>query len=111
MKDTISFDDLMKVDVRMGKVTSAEPIEGADRLIKLEVNFGEEIGTKTVASAIAHKGFTPEYMEGKTFPFVLNLEPRKIRGVLSEAMIMMSEDASGKYVSLENSAEPGSVVL
>lgn len=111
IKSEIQFDDLMKVDLRMGKVTASEKVEGADKLIKLEVFFGEEIGTKTIASAVADKGFTPENMLGKTFPFVLNMPPRKIRGVVSEGMIIMSEDSSGNLVELSNDAEPGSVVL
>ena len=115
MKDLINFEDLMKVDVRMGQVIEAEKVEGADRLIKMKVDFGEEIGTKIVVAAVAHKGVTESKLIKEVFPFVLNLEPRKIRGIESQAMILMAENSNGDYISLipgvDNEEIIGSKVL
>ena len=112
MKDIIDFGDLLKVDIRIGEVMTAEKVEKSDKLIKMTVFFGEEIGTRIVVSGIADKGFTPEDMITNKFPFVLNLTPRKMFGILSEAMIVMSENSEGNYNELSNAdATAGDIVL
>jgi len=89
--DQINFSDFEKVDIRMGTVVKAEVPEWSHWVIRLEVDLGEEIGTKTCFSGIM-KFFKPEDLEGKQFPFVVNLEPRKIGPdkELSEAMMIMA---------------------
>lgn len=87
----ISIDDFMKVDVRIGTVVKADVPEWSHWVMRIKVDFGEELGEKTCFSGIM-KFFKPEDLEGKQFPFVVNLEPRKIgpEKELSEAMMIMA---------------------
>ena len=85
----ISFDELQKVEIKIGKIRSAEKVEGADKLLKLVVSFGEE--ERQVVAGIA-TSYEPEEIIGKKSVFITNLEPAKIRGVESQAMIMVAED-------------------
>ncbi len=104
----ISFEDFMKLDIKIGKIKSAEKVEGADKLLKLTVDIGErEI---TLAAGIA-QFYNPEDIIGKEIPVLVNLKPRKIRGILSQGM-MLAADEDGKPVLLhpEKEVKPGSVV-
>lgn len=96
----ITFDDFEKVDIRMGTVVKAEVPEWSHWVIRLEVDLGEEIGTKKCFSGIM-KFFKLEDLEGKQFPFVVNLEPRKIgpEKELSEAMMIMSVPSESEDVA------------
>lgn len=89
--DNITFDDFEKVDIRIGTVIKADVPEWSHWVIRLEVDLGEELGTKKCFSGIM-KFFKPEDLEGKQFPFVVNLEPRKIGPdkEMSEAMMIMA---------------------
>lgn len=89
--DTISFDDFEKIDVRIGTVVKADVPEWSHWVIRMEVNFGPEIGMKKAFSGIM-KFFKPEELEGKQFPFVINLEPKTIgpEKETSEAMMVMA---------------------
>lgn len=102
IKNTIQFEDLGKLDIRLCKIVSCKKVENKDRLYELDIVIGNgENGpeTRKVVSAIADR-FTPEELIGVNFPFVLNLPPRKIAGIESEAMIVMSERKDGSYVKL-----------
>ncbi len=92
VKEAISFDDFMKLDVRVGEITSAEPVKKANKLLKLEVQVGKM--KRTVVSGIAEH-YKANEIVGARVSILLNLEPRKIRGVLSEGMILMAEDTNG----------------
>lgn len=81
----ISIDDFKKVEMRVGQVVAAEPVEGSDKLLKLLVNFGTE--ERQVISGIA-KFVQPAEIVGKKFAFATNLEPRQIMGLESQAMIL-----------------------
>ncbi|MCX6704180.1 MAG: tRNA-binding protein, partial [Candidatus Woesebacteria bacterium] len=85
------FDDFGKVDIRVGTVIKADVPEWSHWVIRMEVNFGPEIGKKKAFSGIM-KFFKPEDLTGKQFPFVVNLEPKKIgpERELSEAMMIMA---------------------
>lgn len=104
--DTISFDHFSKVDIRIGTVVKAEVPEWSHWVIRLEVDLGPEIGTKKAFSGIM-KFFKPEDLEGKQFPFVVNLEPKKIgpEHELSEVMMIMAtpspKASAGKAVLSE----------
>lgn len=89
--DSINFDDFSKLDIRIGTVTKAEVPEWSHWVIKLTVDFGKEIGIKTCFSGIM-KFFKPEELEGNQYPFVVNLEPKKIgpEGDFSECMMIMA---------------------
>jgi len=94
-KKEIQFDDFAKIDLRVGTITSAERIPKADKLLKLEVDMGTEV--RTICSGIAEH-FAPEEIVGKQVTVVANLAPRKMRGIVSNGMILMSENADGKLV-------------
>lgn len=94
--DLISFDDFSKVDIRMGTVTKADVPAWSHWVIRMEVDFGPEIGIKKAFSGIM-KFFKPEDLQGKQFPFVVNLEPKKIgpERELSEVMMIMVDPGEG----------------
>ncbi|MFO7828650.1 MAG: methionine--tRNA ligase [Bacteroidales bacterium] len=94
-KENITFDDFVKMDIRTGTILEAERVPKTDKLLKLKIDTG--IDQRTVVSGIAvdHK---PEDIIGKQVSILVNLEPRKIRGIVSQGMILMAEDASGKLV-------------
>lgn len=106
-KDTISFEDFTKLDIRVGKILAAEKVLKAKKLLKLLVDTG--IDKRTVVSGIAEH-YTAEEVIGKEVSILLNLAPRKIRGVESQGMILMAENAEGKlcFVSPEQSMNSGS---
>ena len=91
-KEAIQFDDFTKLDIRLGTILEAEKVEKADKLLKLLVDTG--IDKRTIVSGIAEH-YKPEDIVGKTVQVLLNLEPRKIRGIESQGMILMAEDAEG----------------
>ena len=89
----INFDDFLKVKMAVGKILSAEKLEKSPKLLKLSVDFGEA-NPRQVLSGIA-KTFAPEDLIGKSFAFVINLEPRQIMGMESQAMILAASDEQG----------------
>lgn len=109
VKEAIQFDDFAKLDLRIGTITSAEKVEKADKLLKLEVDLGFE--KRTIVSGIALH-FAPEDIVGKQVTVVANLAPRKMRGIESQGMILMAEDSAGKlhFMMPEGAVEPGSGV-
>ena len=93
LKAEIVFDDFAKIDLKVGTILSAEKVEKADKLLKLEVDMGFE--KRTIVSGIALH-FKPEDIVGKQVVVVANLAPRKMRGIESNGMILMAEDKEGK---------------
>ena len=93
MKDEITFEEFSKMDIRVGTITAAEKIEKADKLLKLTVDTGIDI--RTVVSGIA-ENFKAEDVVGQKVSILLNLAPRKIRGVESQGMILMAESEEGE---------------
>ncbi|MBK7945713.1 MAG: methionine--tRNA ligase [Flavobacteriales bacterium] len=98
-KPSIAFDDFAKLDLRVGTITAAERVPKADKLLKLTIDIGEAT-PRTVVSGIAQH-FAPEQLTGQQVVLVANLEPRKMRGVESQGMVLMAEDASGKLVFVQ----------
>lgn len=92
-KTATTFDLFSAMDIRLGTIVAAEKVKKADKLLQLTVNTG--IDTRTIISGIAEH-YTPEEVVGKTVAVLINLEPRKIRGVESQGMILMAEDENGK---------------
>jgi methionyl-tRNA synthetase len=109
VKESISYDDFMKMDIRIGTILEASKVEKADKLLKLLVDTG--VDKRTVVSGIAEH-FSPEEIIGKQVTVLLNLEPRKIRGIESQGMILMAEDAEGKlkFVQASEQINPGAEV-
>ncbi len=109
VKPSIVFDDFAKIDLKVGTIVAAEKVEKADKLLKLSIDLGFE--TRTIVSGIALH-YSPEEIVGKQVTVVTNLAPRKMRGIESNGMILMAEDASGKlhFVKPENAINPGAGV-
>lgn len=93
VKPEITFGDFIKLDIRTGKIIAAQPIKKADKLLQLTVDLGFE--KRTIVSGIALQ-FKPEDVIGQEVCVLVNLAPRKMRGVVSEGMILMAENKEGK---------------
>lgn len=87
--DRIEFSDWEKLDIRMGTVTAAEKVQGADKLLKLTVDLGAE--ARQIVSGIAF-AYSPEDLVGKQMPVLANLAPRAFRGLESDGMILAASD-------------------
>jgi len=108
-KSSIQYEDFAKLDLKVGTILSAEKVEKADKLLKLEIDLGFE--KRTIVSGIALY-FKPEDIIGKQVVVVANLAPRKMRGIESNGMILMAENTEGKlhFVSPEDKIDPGAPV-
>lgn len=95
----ITYEDFQKLEIKIGKVIAAEKVPDTDKLLKLEVDLGEE-KNRTIISGIAH-AITPEDIIGKSLPFVTNLEYRTIRNIESQGMIMVAIDENDIPILLE----------
>ena len=105
----ITIDDFKKIDVRMGKILSAERVPETDKLIKLSVDLGEE-EPRQIVSGIAEYFENIEDLVGRTTPFVVNLEPRTIRGFESNGMLFAVSTNGGDFAMLlpDRDIAPGS---
>jgi len=101
-KETSTFDDFTKLDLRVGTILEAEKMPKANKLLVLKVDTG--IDTRTIVSGIAEH-FSPEEVVGKRVTVLVNLAPRALRGVESQGMILMTNDASGKLVFVNPDAD------
>ena len=108
-KGQIVFDDFAKIDLRIGTIVSAEKVEKADKLLKLQIDLGYE--TRTIVSGIALY-FKPEEIIGKQVTVVANLSPRIMRGIESNGMILMAEDNAGKlhFINADGESDNGNRV-
>jgi len=106
-KPEVTYDDFAKLDLRVATVVACEKVEKADKLLKLTLEVGTE--TRTVVSGIALH-FSPEEVVGEQVLLLANLAPRKMRGIESQGMILMAEDADGKlvFMSPSNAVASGS---
>jgi len=104
-KGNISFEDFLKLDIRTGKILSAEKIEKTDKLLKLSVDLGKE--TRTIVSGIAEH-YSTEELPGKMVSVLTNLAPKKLRGVESQGMILMAEDKEGNLAFVQPEKAMGS---
>ena len=97
-KETINFEDFTKLDIRIGTILEAEKIPKTKKLLKLKVDVGIDI--RTIVSGIA-ESFDPKDIIGQKVAVLVNLAPRKLRGVESQGMILMSDTAEGKLSFIE----------
>ena len=109
LKPEITFDDFMKMDIRIGKVLEAEKMKKSKKLLKLIIDTG--IDTRTVLSGIAEH-FTPEEVVGQQVSVLVNLAPRKMMGIESQGMVLMAEDNDGslKFIQPGDEVVPGALV-
>ncbi|MDE0986437.1 MAG: methionine--tRNA ligase subunit beta, partial [Schleiferiaceae bacterium] len=108
-KEDISFDQFLGMDLRVGTILEAERVPKADRLLKFLVDTG--LDQRTIVSGVAEH-FSPEQMIGKQVTVLMNLPPRKIKGVVSQGMLLMAEDADGalRIMTPENGTDSGAVI-
>ena len=104
-KEVVSFDDFGKMDIRVVTIKEAEKIAKTKKLLKLTIDTG--IDTRTIVSGIAEY-YTPEELVGRQVLVLVNLEPRELKGVLSQGMVLMGQDATGKLVLLSPTDKVGS---
>lgn len=105
----ITFDDFLKLDIRVGTVLSCSKIPKTDKLLQFKIDDG--LGGRTIISGIAEH-YTPEELVGKQVCFIANLPPRKLKGIESQGMILSAEDANGslKVITPNSLVKPGSKV-
>lgn len=105
----ITYEDFQKLDMRLGKVLVAEAVPDSDKLIRFELDFGEE-KPRQILSAIREWYSEPEALVGKMMLFVVNLEPRMIRGLESQGMLMAVGEDRPIFLIPEESVAPGAKV-
>jgi len=109
----VSFDDWQKLDLRVGKIVEVEDIEGADKLYKLTLDVGNEIGKRIVCAGIK-EFYSKKELKNKLCVVFVNLQPKKMRGVESQGMILAAdrEEEEGKVILLvpEKDIELGSKI-
>jgi len=101
-KETSTFEDFSKLDIRVGTILEAEKMPKANKLLVLKVDTG--IDVRTIVSGIAEH-FSPEEVMGKRVTVLVNLAPRALRGVESQGMILMTNNAEGKLVFVNPDAD------
>jgi len=101
----IAFDDFIKVDLRVGQILAAEQVEKSEKLLKLRISLGEELGERQILAGVA-KSFTPEELVGKKVSVVANLKPRKMMGFESQGMLLAASDGVGGLELLSPGALP-----
>jgi methionyl-tRNA synthetase len=107
VSDTISIEDFSKLDLRVAQITRAEAVEGADKLLRLELDLG---GAKRTVFAGIKSAYRPEQLEGKLAVVVANLAPRKMKFGVSEGMVLAASGEEGPgifLVSPDAGAKPG----
>jgi len=104
----ITFEDFKKLEIRIGRILSAERVEGTDKLIKLEIDLGTE--KRQLVAGLA-EFYEPDYLIGKEIPVLVNLEPKNFKSIESQGMILAA-DVDGKPVLLfpETETPPGSII-
>jgi tRNA-binding protein len=85
VKPSITFDELAKIDVRVGTIKAVEDVEGSAKLVRLRVHFGDHV--RTILAGMKRERENPKEIEGRQALFVVNLEPRRMAGELSEGML------------------------
>ncbi len=101
VKENVSFDEFMKLDIRVGTVLECQKVPKADKLLQFKIDDG--MGGRTIVSGIAQH-YNPEDLVGKQVCFIANFPPRKLKGIESQGMILSAEDANGRLVVISPSA-------
>lgn len=117
MKATVSYEDFGKLDLRVGKIVSASAPEWSHKLLRFEVDFGQEIGKRIMFSGI-RKYYEPATLIGKSFVFLVNMEPKKMGEEESQGMMLMADSSTSSgqvpdtpvLLTLMEEVPPGTVV-
>jgi len=101
----VSFEDFAKIELKTGKILSAEPVEGSEKLYKLMVDIGE-VGPRQILAGI-QKYYTPEELVGQTIIVAANLEPRQLMGLESNGMLLAADGKKPIPLTTSEPVEPG----
>ncbi len=96
MKEVINYTDYEKMEIRVGRVVEAKSPDWSEKLLEFEVDFGQEIGRRTIFSGIK-KYYNPEFFKGRMYIFVVNLAEKKMGQGISQGMMLMVDDASKPF--------------
>ncbi len=91
IKDTVSFPDFVKLDLRVGTIVTAQPVNGSERLMQMEIDLGEEVGKREIIAGIALQ-YKPEELLNRQVIVLVNLEPKKMMGLESQGMVLAGGD-------------------
>jgi len=103
----LSFEEFQKIDLRVARILSAEKIEESDKLLKLQIDLGEE--KRQIVAGIA-QFYEPEKLKGREIVVVVNLEPRILRGIESQGMLLAADDNGPVLLSLDKEVPPGAKI-
>ncbi len=106
---TVTYDEFKKMDIRVVQVTNAEPIPGRSKIIKLELEIGQDKKKTIIAGGAQH--YKPEDFTGKKFIAIINLEPRTVAGVTSEGMLLATSTDKPLWLTVDASAPVGSRII
>ena len=107
--ETVKFEEFKRLDIRVGTIRAAEPVPGADRLLKLQVDLGEG-DLRTLVAGIK-TAYAPEELVGRQIVVLANLEPRKIRGIVSQGMLLAAvEDGTPVLLRPDRPVKEGTPV-
>lgn len=110
MKDTITYPDFEKLELRVGKIVSAAAPEWSEKLLEFQVDFGAEIGQKTICSGIK-AWYEPQALVGQSFIFIVNLAERKMGPSVSQGMMIMADsEERPTLIPVPNEVKPGTIV-
>jgi|DewCreStandDraft_4_1066084.scaffolds.fasta_scaffold00426_73 methionine--tRNA ligase beta chain len=110
MRESVSFSDFLKLDLRIGKVLEVERLVGSDNLLKMKVDLGREYGIKQILAGLAKK-YKPQQLKGKKFIFVANLAPKKMMEEVSNGMILCADfDGTISIIPVSKKIIEGAVV-
>ncbi len=110
MKELVNYDDFGKLEIRAGLIVEADAPEWSEKLIRYVIDFGEELGKRTLFSGI-RAFYTPEELVGKKVPVILNMAPKKMGQEFSEGMVLMVDGTEKPImIFLSDSVELGAVV-
>jgi methionyl-tRNA synthetase len=107
----ISYEDFQKIDLRVATILAAEKLEGSEKLIKLQIDLGQEIGERQILAGMA-KVYTPEQLVARQIVVVANLEPRQMMGQESQGMLLAAHGPNGQPILLtpDSPASAGSKI-
>jgi len=104
----ISYDDFKKVELRVAKILTAERVEGSDKLVRLRLGVGSEMGERQILAGIG-KRYEPEHLVGREIIIVANLEPRSLMGFESQGMLLAADGEEGPVLlTVDQEVDPGS---
>ncbi len=109
MKPTVTYADFEKLDFRVGKVVAATGPDWSSKLLRFEVDFGQEIGKRIMFSGI-RKWYEPATLIGKSFVFLINMEPKKMGEEESAGMMIMADGDKPILFTLMEEVQPGAIV-